>query len=468
MQKMNLQQLANTVDGQLTLLNDELVQFEAVSTDTRSIQKGELFIALKGDNFDADNFVEQAQKKGAVAALVSKQSKGSLPTIKVENVQLALAKLASAERAKSGLPLVAITGSNGKTTVKEMLASIVKQSKSVLATKGNFNNHIGVPLTLLRLTPEDEVAIIEMGASKPGDIAELCDIAKPNVSVINNIAAAHIAGFGSLEGVASTKAEIISGLLANGIAVLNADEPWFDDWCDLAKGRQVISFGESKQADVRMEEESLRNSFENGAFNLQFNLLYQGRSTTISMALMGQHNIQNALAASAAAFALGIESEQIKKGLALMKPVDGRLQPLAGINNTTIINDTYNANPKSLEAALSALSELEQPVWLVLGDFAELGEDELLVHQQIGELAAEKGIQKFFAIGEKMNHAVASFQKIAGNKAVASFYQDKKALVTVLKNELGKTTADIIILVKGSRSQAMEEVVEQLVEKGNG
>lgn len=470
MHLMSLEALADIVGGALSCgKNERSLGFDAVSTDTRTIKKGELFIALKGEHFIADDFVDQAQQKGALAAIVASDINTTLPTIKVVDVQEALAKLASSQRQKSAVPIAAITGSNGKTTVKEMLASILAESKPTLATQGNFNNHIGVPLTLLRLNETHQVAVVEMGASAAGDIEYLCEIAKPDVAVINNVAAAHIAGFGSLDGVASAKSEIISGLVKDGIAVLNADEPWFDEWVSLAGNRKVISFGLSDKAEVRLDQASIISRFSQGKFQMQFELLHKGRSIAISLNLMGQHNSLNAAAAYAVALALGVDEKQIVQGLANMQAVNGRLQALPGINQATIINDSYNANPSSLEAALKAVDELKQPVWLVLGDFEELGSDAIHIHKVLGELIAKYNVQKFFAVGEKMAYAVSAFEeKIAENTRKASCYDSKEMLLEGVKNALAKGSAETVILIKGSRSHKMEEIVEQLLDKGNG
>lgn len=466
---MNLQQLAQVVGGELIATDKAAVNnviFTAVSTDTRSINAGALFIALKGENYDADMFVAQAQEKGAVAALVSSDIDATLPVVKVADVQVALTKLAAAERLKAATPVIGITGSNGKTTVKEMLANILLQSHRVLATVGNFNNHIGVPLTLLRLTAEHQIAIIEMGASSAGEIRRLCEIAMPNVSILNNVGAAHLEGFGSIEGVAQAKGEIISGLAEDGVAILNNDEPWFTDWCQRAGSRRVISFGLTNDADVSVDLDTLKTSLTAGVFETHFSLEYQDQSIAISLQLIGLHNVQNALAAAAASLALGVSLQQVAKGLAGVMPVKGRMQPLSGINNTLLINDTYNANPRSLEVALNSLSDLSDSVWLVLGDFAELGEDANAIHQQLGEMLAKSNVVRFFAVGEKMRTAVSAFQNTAdSNYKQAAHFANKQDLVASLKHALLSANDGSVVLLKGSRSQRMEEVVEQLLIK---
>lgn len=466
---MDLQQLAQVVGGDLIAADKSAVNdavFTAVSTDTRSINAGELFIALKGENYDADTFVTQAQGKGAVAALASTDIDVMLPIVKVADVQTALTKLATAERLKAAIPVIGITGSNGKTTVKEMLTSILEQSHCVLATAGNFNNHIGVPLTLLRLTAVHQMAIVEMGASSAGEIQHLCEIAAPNVSILNNVGAAHLEGFGSIEGVAKAKGEIISGLAEDGVAVLNKDEPWFADWCQRAGSRRIISFGLTNNADVLVDPSTIETSLSSGVFETRFILEYQDQSVAINLQLIGLHNVYNALAAAAASFALGVSLDQVAKGLASVLPVKGRMQPLNGISNALLIDDTYNANPKSLEAALSSLSDLKGPVWLVLGDFGELGVDADDIHRQLGEMLAKSDVLRFFAVGEKMRTAVSAFQNAVDQSGKqAAHFANKQDLVASLKQALLSANNDSVVLVKGSRSQRMEEVVEQLLIK---
>ena len=458
---MNLQQLALLVDGELVGDNRS---FGAISTDTRHIKSGDLFVALQGEHYDANNFAANAADKGAVAALLSTDVALKIPYVKVTNTLQALSVLAAEKRDALAIPLVAITGSNGKTTVKEMLGSILAQSCKVLATTGNLNNHIGVPLTLLRLTPEHDVAVVEMGASKQGDIAHLCRIAKPTVAVLNNIAPAHLEGFGDLDGVANAKAEIISGLSAEGTAVLNKSEPWFDQWVNLLAGRQQLSFGLSNEADVWANANLITTGLQKGAFKTHFVLNYQQQSIDIQLNLIGQHNVMNALAASAAAIALGCSLAQIQHGLATLQDVKGRLQVLPGLSGSLVVNDCYNANPSSFEAAMDCLNDIDQPLWVVLGDFAELGMASGVIHQRIGEQLAASNVQRFFAVGEKMQGAVDAFNKQQSTSTrCARHFLNKQKMAEVLQQEL---KSGVLVLVKGSRSQGLESVVKKILSEG--
>ncbi|MEH6503155.1 MAG: UDP-N-acetylmuramoyl-tripeptide--D-alanyl-D-alanine ligase [Cycloclasticus sp.] len=460
---MSLQQLASTVNGHLV---GENLSFSAISSDTRSLKEGDLFVALQGENYDANSFVASAREKGAVAALVSADVTVDMPYVKVEDTLQALTTLATAERQRADIPLVAITGSNGKTSVKEMLASILSQSSRVLATEGNLNNQIGVPLTLLKLSEDHQLAVIEMGASHLGDIAHLCTIAKPTVAILNNVAAAHLEGFGDLDGVATAKGEIISGLSESGTAVLNKEEPWFDQWLALANGRSVMSFGWSDSADVWADISSVKTGLVDGQFKTSFVLNYQQQSVVIHLNLIGQHNALNALAASCAALTLGVSLESIATGLAKLKAVKGRMQSLNGLAGSVVINDCYNANPKSFEAAMSSLKNIDRPVWLALGDFAELGVNSQQIHQQLGEKIANSQVENFFAVGEKMQLAVAAFNKVVGsNERRAQHFASKEEMALALRQALH---SNVVVLVKGSRSQGLESVVEKIIIKKEG
>ncbi len=463
MRVMSLQQLAASVKGRHVGAN---VSFDAISTDTRTIQKGDLFVALQGENFDANNFVEQAQAKGAVAALVSEDVVVNMPYVKVNDTLSALSTLAKQQRELAGIPLVAITGSNGKTSVKEMLASILKQSHNVLATTGNLNNQIGVPLTLLKLNERHEIAVIEMGASQQGDIAELCDIASPTVAILNNVGAAHLAGFGDIRGVATAKGEIISGLSDNGIAVLNRDEPWLEQWLEMLGDRKFISFGSTDQADVWSDLNEVTTGLLDGRFTTRFALCYQQQRRDISLRLMGKHNVLNALAAAAAAISLNVSMADIREGLAALNPVKGRMQPLTSIAGGVVINDCYNANPKSFDAAMACLEEISLPVYLVLGDFAELGDNSEQVHRQLGERIFNSDVQGFYAVGNNMKCAVNEFNHLStSTKRDARHFNNKQDLSDYLQKKL---MAETVMLVKGSRSQGLESIVEKITIKGNG
>lgn len=460
MQTMSLQQAAVITKGHLV---GENVSFNAISTDTRKIQQGDLFVALQGENFDANDFVEQANKNGAVAAIVSAEISVDMPYVRVDDTLLALTQIAKEQRKVLDIPLVAITGSNGKTSVKEMLASILSGSNKVLATEGNLNNQIGVPLTLLRLTDEHDVAVIEMGASHSGDIAHLCDIAAPTVAILNNVGSAHLEGFGSIQGVANAKGEIVSGVSETGTAILNQEEPWLDQWLALLGNRRVIRFGWSDNADVWADIESVQTGIFNGQFKTTFVLHYQQEQVEIQLNLIGTHNVLNALAAASAAISLGESLTDIKEGLERLMVVKGRMQSLKGVNNSVVINDCYNANPKSFEAAMACLKNIQQPVWLVLGDFAELGTESMQIHRQLGADIETSHVERFYAVGEQMKVAVNEFNKHSKSpNRQAVHFSTKDALAVHLEHEL---SADTVILLKGSRSQGLETIVEKITLK---
>jgi len=457
MQAMSLQQLAATVNGHRV---GEDVTFNAVSTDTRSIQVGDLFIALQGENFNANNFVGQASDNGAIAAVVSADVIVDIPYVKVDDTLQALTQMAKAQRGALNIPLVAITGSNGKTSVKEMLASILRGSKKVLATEGNLNNQIGVPLTLLKLTDEHDVAVIEMGASHLGDIAHLCDIATPTVAILNNVGSAHLEGFGNIQGVANAKGEIISGLTETGTAILNQEEPWLDQWLQLLGHRRVIRFGWSDKADVWADIDSVDTGIVNGQFKTRFVLNYQQQQIEIQLNLIGTHNVLNALAASSAAISLGESLASIREGLGRLTVVKGRMQALKGVGGSIVINDCYNANPKSFEAAMACLKNIQQPVWLVLGDFAELGGESTKIHQQLGAEIEKSHVQHFYAVGEQMKSAVNEFNKQSSSPSrQAVHFSSKEILAEHLERKL---SSNVVVLVKGSRSQGLESIVEKI------
>ena len=456
---MDLRQLAHVVNGSLA---GENISFSSVCTDTRSLQKGDLFFALKGDTFDANKFIKEAKERGAVAAVVSKKS-NVLPNVLVDDTTKALGKLAQAVRAKTDAPVVAITGSNGKTSVKEMLVAILKQSFNVLATEGNLNNHIGVPLTLLRLTKEHEIAVIEMGASHAGEIAYLCELAKPSFSVINNIGEAHLEGFGSVEGIANAKSEIVEGLSDKGVAVLNQEDAWYEACLGKAGNKSVLSFGWSDNASVWSERSLVKSQLIGDRFEASFTLHYQQQFVNVQLNLLGEHSVLNALAAASLAIALGVSLSDIAAGLANVEPVVGRMQPLAGINGSLIVNDCYNASPTSFKAALSCVADLNKPIWLVLGDFAELGTSSADIHQQLGNLIASEKVERVFAVGDHMKLTVDAINsREEGREVVAEHFTNKMALSNAVKGVLGK---NCVVLVKGSRSQGLEEVVEQLVKQ---
>jgi UDP-N-acetylmuramoyl-tripeptide--D-alanyl-D-alanine ligase len=428
--------------------------FTDCSIDTRTLKSGSLYIALQGERFDGHDFVNAAQEKGAAALLVSQNITSDLPTLQVADTRIALGKLAHFWRQRFELPIVAITGSNGKTTTKEMLRAIFTQQSAgdtsqVLATEGNLNNEIGVPLTLFNLKATHRYAVIEMGANHPGEIAQLTDIAEPTCATITQCAPAHLEGFKTVKGVALAKSEIFSHLkTTNSRAVINNDDTYAQLWQDIARAYPISTFGLDKPADVTAQGIQLNQS------SSDFTLMTPEGSVPIHLPLSGKHNILNALAASACALASGCVLDTIQAGLQNMQAVKGRLQHYAGIKNSTLIDDTYNANPTSLKAALEVLQQSPSPRWLILGDMKELGNQEIEFHQQAGEQAREMGIEYLYGIGELSRNAVIGFGK------GAQHFSQHEDLIETLKRNL---PSEATLLIKGSRSMQMEKVVKGLL-----
>lgn len=426
--------------------------FVGVSTDSRTLNRGELFCALRGPNFDGHDHCAAAAERGAVAALVERAIDAQLPALMVPDTQQALGALARAWRRRFAIPVVGVTGSNGKTTVKQMLASILGVEAAVLATTGNLNNEIGVPQTLFRLDRTHRYAVVEMGASQSGDIATLAAIAEPDVGVITLCAPAHLEGFGTIEQVAKTKGEIYAGLPADGVAVINLDDQFAGYWRKIAGERQVLTFGFDEQADVRAGAVQLRGPGQ----GVRFTLIAQTGSSVIELPFDGRHNVANALAAAAAAIALDVSADVIRQGLEAARNVGGRLRVCAGIRGAQIIDDTYNANPASLRAALSVLATAAGKKWVVLGDMGELGSEAREMHEQLGREARELGIDRLYALGPLAAAAARGFG------ARAQTYTDIEVLNEALVGELD---SDVTVLIKGSRFMRMERVAEALGEE---
>jgi len=427
------------------------IVFKGVSTDTRKVQQGELFVALKGENFDAHEFLQQAVEGGAVAAVVSRPVQTGVPVLLVEDTRHALGLLAQAWRSRFDIPVIGVTGSNGKTTVKEMIAAILAQEGQPLVTQGNLNNEIGVPLTLFNLDQQHTHAVIEMGANHIGEIAWLADIAKPDVGVVTNAMSAHLEGFGSLDGVASAKGEMFAALDESGVAIINCDDRYADAWRERAATARVLGFGLSELADVSATD--IR--FDVSAWQTCFTLQTPAGTVDIALPLAGQHNVMNALAAAAATFALGISLTSIQQGLAAMTCVKGRLFAQRTRHGALLIDDTYNANPDSLQAGLDVVALLPGKRILVIGDMAELGSDSEALHSGIAAQAREAGVQFLFAVGEHSAVAVERF----GNGAY--HFMDHDALSMALSAELDENS---VVLIKGSRSARMERIVNALLE----
>lgn len=448
--QMTLSECAAIVGGKL--IGDD-VNFNSVSIDTRAIKPEQLYIAIKGDNFDGNEFVSQARQAGACAAIVHSGVQTSLPHIIVKDTRLALAQLAGAWRRKLNVAVVGVTGSNGKTTVKEMLAAILSVNHEVLFTQGNLNNDIGVPLTLLRLDEQHRYAVIEMGANHPKEIEYSSGFAGADVAVITNAGGAHIAGFGSLDGVAVAKGEIYQTLGVDGTAVINRDDAYFDYWRGVVGDRKALSFGLHPDADVTAS--AINSAIVNNEFMTCFSLSALGQGIDIQLKLAGQHNVINALAATAASLALGISLEQIKQGLENIKPVTGRLQSYIGRKGNLIIDDTYNANAESLKAGIKVLMECATKPWAIIGAFGELGEDSVAIHTEIGEFMKTNGVVRLLAMGEDTRYTVQAFGE------GGTFFDSQEELIKVLTQEL---QGDETLLIKGSRARRMENVVAALVD----
>ncbi|MCP4041355.1 MAG: UDP-N-acetylmuramoyl-tripeptide--D-alanyl-D-alanine ligase [Gammaproteobacteria bacterium] len=422
------------------------VAFRGCGIDSRGLEQGELFVALKGEHTHGHAFLEQARRGGAAAALVEKDGVTELPTIVVPDSRLAMGILAANWRKRFDCPMVAVTGSNGKTTVKEMLAAILRRRGKVLATAGNLNNDLGVPLTLMGLEGEHRNAVVEMGANHAGEITGLAGLAQPTVGVITQCAPAHLEGFGSVEGVARAKGELITALDDDGAAVINRDDLFSDLWLELTGSRRVLTFGLRREADVtgewRAEGDGARLWLHTPVGEAELRL-----------PLPGRHNIMNALAAAAAAVATGVPLDDIAVGLENTRPANGRLRFCSGTRNTCVINDSYNANPASLNAGLAVLQGRGGRRWLVLADMAELGESGADYHEKAGRMAKESDVERLYATGDLARLAAESFGE------GGYYFGARQELIDTLCRDLRE---GVTILVKGSRSMGMERVVAAL------
>jgi len=443
MMAMQLSEAAQVLDGRYTPSD---VAFRGVSTDSRTLEAGALFFALQGPNFDGHKFLQQAQKQGAAAATVSEDCKADMPLLRVSDTRLALGSLARYWRGRFSIPVLAITGSNGKTTVRAMLEAILKRCGQTLSTKGNLNNDIGLPLTLARLGFADEFAVLEMGANHPGEIAYLAGIAQPDIAVVTNAGPAHLEGFGSLEGVARAKGEVFAGLDKDAVAVINADDAFAPLWRTLAAHCHIIDFGLTASAAVHADwTGDVRGS--------DVRLVTGQGKIAVRLPLPGKHNVMNALAATAAALAAGASLEDVRDGLESMTPVAGRFNIHQLPGDITLIDDTYNANPESLQVALDVLAQAQGETWLVLGDMGELGVDAAALHYKAGSQAQSAGINRLYSLGELAQQAFTAF---AGKGGAFTGLDD---LLAVLRRDMH---GPLHILVKGSRRMRMERVVEAL------
>lgn len=442
---MKLSQLTYILNGEL-LGND--TTFSGISIDTRTLQKNNLYIAIKGERFDGHDFSTQAEKNGASAIVVERQQSVAIPQLIVPDTRQALLQLAQTHRDQMNIPIVGITGSCGKTTTRALVESILKQHARVLASQKSFNNDIGVPLTLLQLTSRDQYAVIEMGANHAGEIAQLTAVVKPDVAILTCAAKAHLSGFGDLKGVSRAKGEIFQGLSPRGIAVINADDSFADYWKTLVTNHRIITFGLLDTAMVRAI--NIQCDVEGRP---QFTLQTPVGQIEVKLPLMGLHNVHNALAAAAAAIVLNLSLSQIKQGLESVAPVTGRLVALKGWKGATIIDDSYNANPTSVLAAIDLLMNRAGEPVLVLGDMLELGDDEKSIHRSLGEQAWQKGLRHLYCYGPLTQHTVAGFGENARH------FENQDALIETLKSSLSD---HMTVLVKGSHSMGMKNVVQAL------
>ncbi len=437
-----------------SLIGDDSA-FDCVGTDSRAVRPGQLFVALKGERFDGHDYAEQALAQGAAGVVLEKNTANLAPAIVVEDSYLALGQLAAHWRAKFAIPVVAITGSNGKTTVKEMLSAILAVKAggmaSIHATVGNLNNHIGLPLTLLKLRDSHQYAVLEMGMNHLGEIAYLSDLAKPTLALINNAGTAHLGELGSRDKIAQAKGEIFAGLAANGVALINADEDYAAYWRALNAGKKILTFAMDQAADVQA-------SYQERAGDCMVNLRTPAGEVDFVLPVMGVHNVRNALAASAAAYALGVSNAYIATGLAGFSAVKGRLQNKMAIHGARLIDDTYNANPDSMKAAIDVLANQTGEKILVLGDMGELGADAARLHREVGQYAKTKGLKQLYCLGEL------SLEMVQGFGVGAGHFDDAAALAEAIKPKL---SAQVTVLVKGSRFMKMERVIDLLDEKNN-
>ena len=444
--RVSLSQLATILQGELHGADADIID---VTTDTRKLTPGCLFVALKGERFDAHDFAQDAVNGGAGALLVNRKLDVNVPQLVVADTHQAFGELAAWVRQQVPTRIVALTGSSGKTSVKEMTAAILRECGNTLYTAGNLNNDIGVPMTLLRLTPEYEYAVIELGANHQGEIAWTVNLTRPEAALVNNLAAAHLEGFGSLAGVAKAKGEIFAGLPANGIAIMNADNNDWLNWQDVIGNRKTWRFSPNATGS---------DFTATTVHGTEFTIKTPVGDIDVTLPLPGRHNIANALAATSLAMAVGASLEAVKAGLADLKAVPGRLFPIQLSENQLLLDDSYNANVGSMTAAAQVLSEMPGFRVMVVGDMAELGAESVECHRQVGEAAKVSGIDCVLSVGTLS-------ETISQASEVGEHFTDKPSLIVRLKALLAEHSM-ITILVKGSRSAAMEQVVRALQENG--
>lgn len=458
MTTLSLARIARAVNGRLVGAD---LQVDVLVTDTRKLDAADtaaaLFVALKGENFDGNDYVERAAALGARAALVSRETRGlAIPQIVVANTELALAQLATALQRERAIKVVAVTGSNGKTSVKTLITAILQGAGKTYATPGNRNNEIGMPLAVIETPDDAEFAVYEMGTGKPGDIAYLTAIAPPDVALVNNVAPAHLERMGSLLEIANTKAAVYDDLRSGGAAAINADDAFAPYFAERAHGHRLIRFGLDADADVTARDIAL------DAEGSRFILVTPEGEAPVTLAMPGRHNVLNALAATALAMGAGVSLATIAAGLNAAQPVAGRLNLHRLPGGATLIDDSYNANPGSLKAAIDTLAAAGGDAWLVLGDMRELGDDAAALHAEVGRRAKASGIARLYALGALSAAAADAF----GDGA--RVFDTHAALVAALREDIDGREAPgaLRVLVKGSRGSAMDRIVKDMLADG--
>ena len=446
MRPLSLSELRLPLDGQL---HGDDCDILGVSTDSRTLHDGDLFVALRGEHFDGQEYVSQANSVGATAALVRQVVASPLPQLQVADTQRALGLLGAYNRQQYKGPLIGITGSSGKTTVKNMVHAVLSRRGETLATEGNFNNEIGVPLTLLRLRPGVEFAVVEMGAAKAGDIAWLCELACPTIALLLNAMPAHLEGFTSVEGVAAAKGEIFDRLVKTDVAVINADQSWARQWRKRACAATVMDFGLEQPASI-----TARNIQGMGVRGVSFTASTPVGDMSIRLNLAGVHNVANALAAVAVGLACELSLTDIRDGLESLQPSDGRLRSMVSPLGASIIDDCYNANPGSVRAAIDLLAACSGRRTLLLGAMRELGHGSSELHREVGEYARAAGIDQLWGVGPELEVCVDAFG--AGGR----YFEDRAAALVAIDRQFGEGDT---ALVKGSRSTGMEQVLHALL-----
>lgn len=441
----------------------DAVQFTGITTDSRAVVPGNVFVALRGERFDAHDFIADVAARGAVAVIVDHVPEGvTVPAIVVRDTRVALGVIAQQWRSQFAVPVLGVTGSNGKTTVKEMLASIAQAAfgDAYLATRGNLNNEIGVPMTLFRMTGSQRAAIVELGMNHPGEISVLADIARPTVALVNNAQREHQEFMATVEAVARENGAVIEHLPQDGIAVFPAADTYTALWQEFAGTRRVLTFGLNKAAHVYGQ---YRVVDAGSVVTVTVDRGNGVQTFDVQLAAVGEHNVNNALAATACALAAGIDVAAIVAGLEAFAPVAGRLQRKVAGNGAVVIDDTYNANPDSVRAAIDVLAQVDAPRVFVLGDMGEVGSEGKQFHEEIGAYAQARGMTHFLGLGELMQYAVDAYNKAAGG-LVAQHYADIDALNQAVAAVVTPASA---VLVKGSRFMKMERVVQHLVPADN-